>query len=98
MKITISKSQWEEIGRQGKWLKKADFEGFGTGEDKINILVQEAIHNPKAFKDCLRENPELAESFSNLMQHQESGYKRISDENEIWKKRERQEEEGHYQR
>lgn len=32
MKIKLSKSKWEQMGRKAGWMKKAQFEGYNQEE------------------------------------------------------------------
>lgn len=41
MKITLSKSQWEKIGKQAGWIKKSDRSIIGSLNDPDDIYIKD---------------------------------------------------------
>jgi hypothetical protein len=81
MKIKLSKSQWEMMGKKAGWMDDT------TELDSVNDIMDAAINNPNMFKEILRNNPEISESLSTVIKSKQGGYSKVSDEEDIIRKR-----------
>lgn len=72
MKIKLSKSQWEMIGKVAGWRdEERNVPKNEIGEDLLDI----AFLDPKRFKDAIRSNPEACELVEGIIKSQmEKGY------------------------
>ena len=65
MKITLSKAQWNHIGRTAGWMSNE--------YENIDDIVDQATKNPTILKRVLNDNPEICNELENLLRGQSAG-------------------------
>ena len=67
MKIKLSKSQWEQVGRTAGWMTKKA--ANASRLETLQYSINKAIHGLQSILATVKQNPKMADDVNSLKEH-----------------------------